>query len=293
MEVRSSYPKPEYRDVISRIEILDVKNGERRVMQEFDYLVEAPNWSPDGKSLVYNSKGRIFSLDLSTGHSFLIDTAFADECNNDHLLSPDGKRLAVSHRTWEDNRSRIYTLPAKGGNPELITPMGPSYLHGWSPDGKTLTYSGERNGAWDIYSIPVRGGRETRLTDGRGRNDGCEYSPCGRYIWYNSTRSGLMQVWRMTKNGENHTRMTVDDSNNWFPHLSPDGELVSFLRYRKEDVDPEDHPANKDVEIRLMPSKGGPPVTITGLFGGQGTINVNSWSPDSRFLAFVSYRMKA
>jgi Tol biopolymer transport system component len=74
--------------------------------------------------------------------------------------------------------------------------------------------------------------------------------------------------------------------------VSPDGNWVAYIAYGKDDVAPGDHPANKNVELRLIPSGGGVPKTIVKLFGGQGTINVNSWSQDSRRLAFVSYRLK-
>ena len=292
MQVLTSPARREERDVISILECVDVDSGARTALAELDFLIEAPNWTQDGKALVYNSKGRILRFDLATRQSREIPTGFAVNCNNDHVLSTDGRLIAVSHRTVEDGLSRIYTLPLAGGDPTLITPIAPSFLHGWSPDGRTLAYCGERNGDWDIYTIPAIGGKETRLTAKAGRNDGPEYSPDGRAIWFNSTRSGLMQVWRMAKDGSGQMQMTRDESNSWFPHLSPDGRRVAYIAYRKGDVEPEAHPANKDVELRLMPADGGGFKTIAKLFGGQGTINVSSWSPDSRTLAFVSYRLK-
>ncbi|WP_219835762.1 transporter [Paenibacillus sp. R14(2021)] len=284
--------KPETRNVISILETVDTATGERRTLAEFDRLIEAPNWTSDGKRLIYNSGGRLYAFDLAACESTVIDSGYADHCNNDHVLSPDNSLVAVSHHTREDAQSRIYIFPLAGGAPTLITAMAPSYLHGWSPDGLTLAYCAERNGQYDIYTIPVAGGIEAQLTDTPGLDDGPEYSPDGRHIWFNSTRSGLMQVWRMNADGSEQQQMTFDGSNNWFPHVSPDGSAVAFLAYRKEDVAPEDHPANKHVEIRLMASEGGEARTLVQLFGGQGTINVNSWSPDSRQLAFVSYRLK-
>jgi TolB protein len=278
--------------VISFLETVDVKTGERTVLAQFDYLIEAPNWTHDGKQLIYNSLGRLYSFDIKTLESTLIDSGYATQCNNDHVLSPDNSQIAVSHHTQEDGQSRIYVFPLKGGNPVLITPMAPSYLHGWSPDGGKLAYCAERNGQYDIYTISVTGGVETQLTNLPGLDDGPEYSPDGKYIWFNSVRTGLMQVYRMKTDGCEQTQMTFDESNNWFPHVSPDGESVAFLSYRKGDVGPSDHPANKNVEIRLMSSAGGEFRTLAKLFGGQGTINVNSWSPDSSQLAFVSYQLK-
>lgn len=290
MNVLKQLPSFPERNVTSFLETIDVQTGARSILAEFDHLIEAPNWTQDGKSLIYNSRGRIVRFSLADRSSTVLDTGFTVHCNNDHVLSPDGRHIAVSHQTHEDFRSRIYVLPLGGGHPALVTPIAPSYLHGWSPDSATLAYCAERNGQYDIYTIPVYGGVETQLTNEPGLDDGPEYSPCGRYIWFNSTRSGLMQLWRMDADGSNPVQMTHDVANSWFPHVSPDGKLVAYITYRKGDVEPNQHPANKHVELRLMSVDGGPYRVLASLFGGQGTINVNSWAPDSRRFAFVSYR---
>ena len=277
----------------SVLEIYDVVTHQRTVVAELDDCIEAPNWTPDGKALIYNSNGHMYRIDLETKETCQIDTGYADNCNNDHVLSADGTQLAVSHGTREDGKSRIYTLPATGGVPRLITPLAPSYLHGWSPDGKTLCYCAERNGEFDIYTIPAEGGAETRLTDAPGLNDGAEYDSQGEYIWFNSVRSGLMQAWRMKADGSEQTQMTFDENwNTWFPHISPDRKLVSMVCYKKGDVQPGEHVPHKFVELRLMNADGSNVQTLVKLFGGQGTINVNSWSPDSTKFAFVSYRIR-
>ena len=189
--------------------------------------------------------------------------------------------------------SRIYTIPFMGGVPQLITPLAPSYLHGWSPDGSTLAYCAERNGEFDIYTIPVDGGVEKRLTDAPGLIDGPEYDSKEEYIWFNSVRTGRMQAWRMKADGTEQTQMTFDEEwNTWFPHISPDRKQVVMLAYHQDDVKPWEHVPNKNVELRLMSAEGGDVKTIVQLFGGQGTINVNSWAPDSKRFAFVSYRKR-
>jgi TolB protein len=281
------------RDSYSILETLDVVTGVRTVLKEFDYVIEAPNWTQDGRFLVYNSQGRIYTYELASGEICELATAFAADCNNDHVLSPDNRQVAVSHFTYDDAISRIYILSITGGSPMLVTEKGPSYLHGWSPDGQRLAYCAERGGQYDIYTISVNGGSETQLTNLPGLDDGPEYSPDGKHIWFNSTRTGLMQVWRMQTDGSNPVHMVQEEANCWFPHVSPDGKQVVFIAYSKGDVDPGDHPANKFVEIRLVPASGGVSKTIAKLFGGQGTMNVNSWAPDSRTIAFVSYRLKA
>lgn len=280
------------RDSISILETVDVHTGVRSILKEFDYVIEAPNWTQDGRNMVYNSRGHMYMYELATGEIREIDTGFAIDCNNDHVLSPDNAQIAVSHFTNEDATSRIYILPINGGSPVLVTEKGPSYLHGWSPDGKRLAYCAERGGQYDIYSISVNGGSETQLTNLPGLDDGPEYSPDGRYMWFNSTRTGLMQIWRMEADGSNPTHIVKEAANCWFPHVSPDGNWVVYIAYGQNDVMPGDHPANKNVELRLVPASGGESKTIVKLFGGQGTMNVNSWSPDNRTLAFVSYRLK-
>jgi TolB protein len=280
------------RDSISILETVDVHTGFRTVLKEFDHVIEAPNWTQDGRYLIYNSRGHMFRYELASGEVNEIDTGFAIDCNNDHVLSPDNSRIAISHFANEDATSRIYILPLEGGRPVLVTEKGPSYLHGWSPDGRRLAYCAERGGQYDIYTIPVDGGPETQLTDLAGLDDGPEYSPDGKYIWFNSIRTGLMQIWRMEANGSNPTHMVREAANGWFPHISPDGNWVVYIAYDKTDVAPGDHPANKDVELRLIASTGGESKTIVKLFGGQGTMNVNSWSPDNHTIAFVSYRLK-
>ncbi|MFN2125686.1 MAG: TolB family protein, partial [Candidatus Promineifilaceae bacterium] len=185
------------RDSFSILETVDVHTGVRRVLHEFDTVIEAPNWTRDGRYLVYNANGHIYTYELDTGEIKEIDTGFAIDCNNDHVLSPDNSRLAVSHFTNEDATSRIYILPFAGGEPRLVTEKGPSYLHGWSPDGERLAYCAERDGQYDIYTISVHGGPERQLTNTPGLDDGPEYAPDGRTLWFNSTRSGLMQIWRM------------------------------------------------------------------------------------------------
>lgn len=275
----------------SVLEIYDIHKKERKTLAVFDELIEAPNWSHDGKFLTYNSRGKIYRFDLECYKSTEIYTDYVNQCNNDHVLSPDGTRIAVSHNVKEDGLSRIFIVPLQGGIPQLITPLGPSYLHGWSHDGKTLAYCAQRQDSYDIYTIPAEGGNETRLTIAGGLNDGPEYDSRGEYIWFNSVRTGMMQAWRMKPDGTKQVQMTFEkDWNIWFPHISPDGKKVVMLAYHKNDVKPYEHVPDKNVELRLMNSDGSDMQTIVRLFGGQGTINVNSWSPDSGRFAFVSYK---
>lgn len=270
------------------LETVPLSSKDRRVVYTTTNHIEAPNWSHDGASLLFNGGGRIYRIPVTGGEPTLVDTGFANRCNNDHGLSPDGTTLVISDQSQGDRKSRIYVLPAKGGVPKALTPVGPSYWHGWSPDGKTLAYCAERNGEFDIYTIPVGGGPEVRLTTTAGLDDGPDYSPDGQWIYFNSDRTGMMQVWRMRTDGSQQEIVTDDEYNNWFPHPSPDGKWLVFLSYEKEI---KGHPENKDVTLRIMPLGGGKIEVLAKLFGGQGTINVPSWSPDSRRIAFVSYQL--
>ena len=232
-------------------------------MYRGDDSIQAPNWTPDGKALIYNRNGRLYRFDLATREPTEIDTDFAIENNNDHALSFDGKMLAISHRRDAESNSIVYTVPVEGGVPKEITPVGPSYLHGWSPDGKTLVFTGGRDGNHDIYSIASDGsGEEQRLTTWEGLDDGPEFSPDGSFIYFNSTAARphgnkRMQIWRMPPGGYEHEQVTDDEFNNWFPHISPDGKQIVFISYG-DDVEPEDHPFYKQCYLRLMPYPGGP-----------------------------------
>jgi TolB protein len=278
-----------YRDYIgSNLEILDVETGHRKVIYSVPDSLQAPNWTGDGKALIYNRNGRLYRFGLARNSPVAIETGFAVNNNNDHVLSFDDKLIGISNHSKEDENKTInYVLPVEGGAPRRITARGPSYLHGWSPDGKFLIYTGERNGEFDIYKISVSGGVETRLTSAKGLDDGSEYTPDGKYIYFNSTRTGTMQVWRMKPDGSEQQQITNDDYNNWFPHVSPNGQWICFLSFSK-DVAPGDHPFYKRVYLRLMPIAGAQARVVAYVYGGQGTINVPSWSPDSKRLAFVS-----
>jgi TolB protein len=270
----------------STLETVAIDSGDRRVSYLAPGRFEAPNWTRDGRAFLFNREGRINRLAVDGMVSTVLDTGFATRCNNDHGISPDGTQLAISDNSQEDHNSLVYIVPIAGGTPRRITQKSPSYWHGWSPDGKTLAFVGQRNGDFDIYTIPAAGGEETRLTTAKGLDDGPEYSPDGKYIYFNSERTGHMQIWRMKADGSEQEQVFSDDLNNWFPHISPDGQWMVFLTY---EADVTGHPENKDVMLRLMSLADKKITLLAKLFGGQGTMNVPSWSPDSTRLAFVSY----
>jgi hypothetical protein len=290
VELSTTFPASARKPVLySALETQAVASTDRRVVHVTPSLIEAPNWLKDGKTLVYNSGGRLYRIPAAGGKPEVIDTGFATRCNNDHGVSPDGTRLAISDQSQGDRKSRIYTLPVAGGTPRLVTTAsGASYWHGWSPDGKTLAFCGERGGKHDVYTIPAGGGEETRLTTVKGLSDGPEFSPDGKHIYFNSDRTGRMHLWRMKADGTGQEQLTDDGYNNWFPHPSPDGRTLVFLSYEKEVTG---HPANKDVALRRMRLSDRTIDVLGRFFGGQGTVNVPCWSPDGRRIAFVTYQL--
>ncbi len=272
----------------SLLETMDIATGQREILSAAVGSIQAPNWTPDGKTLIYNASGKLYNFDLASRSATILNTDFAIKNNNDHVLSFDGTQIGISHHPSETKgQSVVYTVPITGGVPKQITANSPSYFHGWSPDNQFLLYTGQRNGDFDIYKISKDGGTETRLTSAKGLDDGSEYSPDGQYIYFCSARTGKMQVWRMDTDGKNQTQLTFDEYNNWFPHVSPDNKWLVFISFPKE-LPADQHPFYQRIYLRLMPVSGGEPKVISYLYGGQGTMNVPSWSPDSKKIAFVS-----
>ena len=270
----------------SSVEIYNIRTSRSRIVWQTERLVEAPNFSRDGRFLLINGDGLLYRVALDgnpepTG----VDTGFARSCNNDHGISPDGSFIAISDKT-EYGKSCIYVLPAAGGMPRQVTTNLPSYWHGWSPDGRRVAYCGIRDQVFDIYTISIDGGDETRLTHGEGRNDGPDWSADGEWIYFNSSRTGLMQIWRIHPDGSGLQQLTDDNYGNWFAHPCPRNEKVLLISY---DPDVFDHPRDLHVRLRLMDMDGGNLTTLFELFGGQGTINVPNWSPDGDEFAYVRY----
>ena len=289
----------------SFLNIMDSVTGEVTTLRAFDGVIEAPNWIPGKETLVYNANGKLYGYQIDTDTLVEYDAGGPDNLNNDHVLSFDGTEVAYSNTggpaegyAFSSKLFRTLLKTKEEGAPAAIEvmPHTPSFLHGWSPDNKELTYCGFRNidgkTAVDIYVVNADGsGEEKRLTN-VGFNDGPEYSPDGKTIWFHSDRSGLMQVFRMDRNGENQIQMTHQDQNNWFPHISPDGEKILYIAYAKDALDSSEHLPNMPVSFWIMNQDGSDPKKILSFLGGQGSLNVNSWSGDSRRFAFVSYCQK-
>ena len=281
-----------YHDYLgSHLEILDIESGLRKIIFSSRHSIQAPNWTVNGEKLIFNSKGHLFQYFLKNATVQPLNTGFAIHCNNDHVLTFDGSLLGISHHSeGQGGTSAIYYLPVAGNStPVRVTRPGvqASYLHGWSPDNKKMVFTGYRNGQFDIYAVNINTGKETKLTNQPVLDDGPEFSPDGKYIFFNSARTGKMKLWRMDPAGTNKVQLTFDEYNDWFPHVSPDRRWIVFISYPKN-INPQDHPFYKHCLLRIMPYEGGKPRVIAYIYGGQGTMNVPSWSPDSKKIAFVS-----
>lgn len=275
----------------SRLEIMDVKTGLRKVIFATQGHIEAPNWSADGKFLIYNSGGLLYKFPLVSRVPERINTGDVISNNNDHGLSFDGKMLAISSAAKMsdgNSGSMVYTLPVDGGVPVAITKKVPSYWHGWSPDGKILLFCAERNGDYDVWGIPSKGGEEFQLTNSKGLDDGPEYAPDGQSIYFNSVRSGMMKIWRMAPDGRDPKQVSFGPYHDWFAHLSPDGREMVYVSYPAS-VPSNSHPHNQRVLLQLQQTNSQQSKVLAYIYGGQGTMNVQSWSPDGRMIAFVSF----
>ena len=285
----------------SKVTVYDLGAKTNTVLHEAEGIIEAPNWSRDGKFLLVNTGGSLYRLPVHATAETKLEKIDLGEggyrANNDHDLSRDGKLLAFSASSTASRQSQVYVAKADGSGAKLLTPAAPSYFHGWSPDGKWLAFVGQRNGKYELYRVSVDGGAEERLTSKGAYDDGPEYSPDGKWIYFNSDRSGDWNIWRIPAGGggANDARaeqVTNDEWEDWFPHISPNGKLMLVFSFPKGTANHNDR--MDGVVLRMMATPGAkiqqPKIeTLVKFFGGQGTINVNSWSPDSKKFAYVVY----
>lgn len=272
----------------SSLEINDIATGSMRVVMQTDRLIEAPNWDPDGQSLLVNGDGLLFRVPLAAPELQVVETGAATLCNNDHGISPDGRQIVLSSHHGGDG-SEIYLMPSGGGVPRKVSPAAPSWWHGWSPDGARLAYVAARGSrVIDVYTIGVEGGAETRLTFGEGHCDGPDYAADGSRIYYNCDRDGHAQIWVMAADGSGQRKLFADDHVNWFPHPSPDGRHLLYLAYPPDTLG---HPRDLPVALVLCDPEGGNRRRVLEFNGGQGTMNVPNWAPDGSAFAYVRYAL--
>lgn len=286
----SAPANPRPKALYSTLQTIATDNNAR---QDFVILtgkgyMEAPNWSRDGKSLIFDRGGQIWTIPAEGGEAKAIDIGDATGCTGSHGLSPDGKWLAMTCTTPGHPGQRVYIVPSGGGAPRMVTDNRDSYFHSWSPDGKTILFTRPSHGSINIFAIPAEGGAEKALTTGEGTSDDPDYSPDGQYIYFNSDRAGGMQIFRMTPDGSHAEQVTFDSRRNWTPHPSPDGKSILILSYAS---DVAGHPSNMDVTLRILDAGTGKIRDLVEIVGGSGTDNVPNWAPDGAHFAFVSFQM--
>jgi TolB protein len=287
----------------SRLFIYDLHNGSSHLVYTADSIWEAPNWSPDGKYLIANSGGAIYKLILKrdgTAEPAKLAIPPDYQCNNDKAISPDGRKIAFSATVPPHKGSQVFLGDVDGNNAKLMTPDSPSYFHGWSPDSRTLAFVAQRNGSgqYDIYGMPAAGGPEKQLTSNIHQDDGPDYSPDSKWIYINSDRSGKEAIWRFPADGAGHNdekaeTVVNDDLEDWFPHISPDGKKMVYIGYPAGT--PTHNPRTVPIELKLVAIDRGKVANsqkkLVEATGGQGTMNVNSWAPDSMRFAYVTYEV--
>ena len=274
----------------SFLETVPVDSGDRTAVYVSQGRFEAPNWTRDGKAFLFNRDGRLLRLPVTGGNPETDRHRIRQYgCNNDHGISPDSTLLAISDQSQERPqvaglRGADYRRRRRDASPKMRRRTGMA--------GRRTERRWRSSASATAIStfIPFRwkAAKRRRLTTAPGLDDGPEYSPDGQYIYFNSERTGHMQIWRMKVDGSEQEQVFSDDYNNWFPHISPDGKYMVFLTFDKS---VSGHPENKDVTLRLMSLADKKIKVLATLFGGQGTNNVPSWSPDSKKVAFVSYAM--
>jgi len=282
---------PSQKVLYSTLQTIGIEDNFRRalVVASERGRMEAPNWSRDGKTLIFNRDGHIWTIPAEGGKAATVDTGAATKCTGSHGLSPDGKWLAISCSMPGKPETRVYIVPSGGGEPRLLTENPWSYFHSWSPDGKTIAFTRpDFKGGGNIHTIPVGGGLETALTTGSGISDDPDYSADGKYIYFNSDRGGSMQIWRMRQDGSAPEQITNDEYSNWTPHPSPDGKSMLILSY--EDG-LKGHPADKNIAFRILNVADGKIRVLVRVTGGAGSDNVPNWAPDGLHFAFVSTQM--
>ena len=197
------------------------------VFETTDLLLEAPNWTLDGRSLLLNGDGVLWTLDLAGAEAGLrrIELTDLPEVNNDHVLDPDGRHVYASAMD-----AHVYRGALTGGAVERKTPEDGHwhFLHGVSPDGKRLAYVEISDLTRPVGRLMVLGpdGSAHLVDTGPDHIDGPEWSPDGAWIYFNTegftTAPGHAQLARVPDGGGEVERLLTSDTVDWFPHLSPD-----------------------------------------------------------------------
>jgi hypothetical protein len=275
----------------SRVTTIEIGGSSPKVVLDSPHRFAAPEWTPDGTSLIVNGGGTLWRLPALGGSPTPIAIARSGWIDINHSVSPDGKSLAFTS-------GALWKVASDGGEPVQVTANPGNYVHGWSPDGKGLMVSSNRGQGIDLFSISPESGEERRLTTSPRLDDAGQSSSDGRWLYFVSDRSGNREIWRIPASGEGPggskaERITSDDRQNASPRPSPDGKWLIYLSY------PPRSPFNaidRDVLIRRIPLPVDGPVKapvkaedVVRIVGGHGTLGSRPFSPDGRRFVYSSF----
>ena len=138
--------------------------------------------------------------------------------------APLGRSLLAQDRPVPEAES----LPLKTARTHTFTTTKGSWLSlDVSPDGSQLVF----DLLGDLYTMPIAGGKATRLTSGMGFDAQPRFSPDGRKVVFVSDRSGGENVWIQSLDGKDTTQVTKGNNNSYVsPEWTPDGAYVVSSR---------------------------------------------------------------
>lgn len=284
---------------VCRVVVIDPRTGSQRtVLESTSTAFESPNWTPDGEWIVVNAAGSLYRVPAEGGTARMIPSGGLDDSNNDHLVSRDGKTIFSSSETT----GHLFAVPFEGGEPLRVSPDRDGvfgyFLQGQSPSGSVLSFTGaeQRDGSAfvsGLFLLDLPTSEVTRLSSWPEDSVGCDWSPDGEWLYFSSELGadavGHAQIHRMRPDGSGVERLTDDERVNWFPKMSPDGKTIVYLSFPAGTVG---HESDVDVVVRSMSPEGRGRRDVARFTGGQGTLNMNSWAPDSSAFACISYEQE-
>ncbi len=125
----------------------------------------------------------------------LVAPAFAATANSPHLLQ---KPALSQTQIVFSYAGDLWTVPRAGGAAQRLTSgVGTESEPVFSPDGKTIAFTGEYDGNTDVFTIPSTGGTPTRITHHPDPDNAIGWTPDGKNIVFRSTRETYSRFTRL------------------------------------------------------------------------------------------------
>ncbi|AHE97407.1 Tol-Pal system beta propeller repeat protein TolB [Thioalkalivibrio paradoxus] len=210
------------------LEVADSDGANPRTLFRSSAPLMSPDWSPDGRELVYvsfeNRRSEVFRQNVETGARQRI--AAFQGINSAPVWSPDGRRIALT--LSRDGTANIYMLELDSGE---LTPVVRSNAidtePAWSPDGDTLYFTSDRAGSPQVYQLQLPGGTPRRLTFEATSAGAPTVSPDGKSLVYVHAGDGGLRLARLDLESRRVTLLTrgrYDKS----PSFAPNGSMVIY-----------------------------------------------------------------